>query len=90
MSEQTLRDLLRQLHAELEEGPSVDEPTGRLLRDVAADIDSALQRAREETRAEHHGMVERLRDATWNLEESHPKLTTTVSQIVETLTTLFR
>ncbi len=90
MEESQLRDRLTELHRELEAGPEVHEETRRLLVAITDDIRRMLQRPEAPTSSEHESMIERLRAAGRNLESSHPKLTTAVSQLVEALTRPFQ
>ena len=77
-----------------------DASTRELLANVLADIQHALERAPEGPDApgpgtppepgEHHSLAGRLREATIHLEESHPRLTFTVEELANALTSIFR
>ena len=62
MEKQRLRELLEQLHQELEQTNTVDESTGEVLADLREDISRLVQ---EETTIEdeQEGLTERLNDA---------------------------
>ena len=90
MEDQSLRDLLGRLHEELEHGPPIDDRTRSLLGTVLADINVALESTRTGEPREHHSLVERLREGSGHLEESHPRLTATIGQLVDALTSIFK
>ena len=90
MNEAQLRDRLRELHDELETGPTVDDRTRALLREVVDDIEQLLATPTAERADAHESIAERLRERSWKLETSHPRLTTAVSQLVEALTRPFQ
>jgi hypothetical protein len=89
MDETRLRERLAALHEELGPGVEVDEETRRLLQAIMEDIRRTLESPGEVTLSEHESLVERLRGAGQDLEDSHPRLTTAVSQVVDALTRLF-
>ena len=91
-----LHEHLRQLHTELEHGPPVDDDTRALLRTILDDINRLLQTPGASPTPEstpehdHDTIIGRLKDATWELEESHPKLTTAASQLAEAIGRIFQ
>jgi hypothetical protein len=91
MEGESLRKLLAQVHAELEHGEPVDDETRDMLRTVMSDILTALEQPAAERAAEHHqSLGQRLKQATWKLESSHPRLTSIVSELVEDLGRIFQ
>lgn len=90
MNESTLRERLSELHAQLERGPELDDQTRALLVAVLEDIRALQERTELAKPAEHHSLAEQLREATWELEETHPKLTTAAAQLIEALTSPFQ
>ena len=90
MEKQKLHRLLETLHTELECDQPIDRENRELLLDVLADIRHVLERHPEEPTQEHHGLIDRLRDATRHLEESHPHLTSAAQQLVEALGRVFQ
>ena len=92
MATSELRDHLAQLHEELEQTASVDEASRRLLVEGLHDIQQILDRGEsegDEAKAEGEpGLVERLRAATRDFEESHPTLTTAVGRVADALSNL--
>jgi hypothetical protein len=91
MEEPSLADLLARVHAELEHGQPLDDETRRLLGTVLADIQGVLARpVPPPSSAEHAGLVQRLRASTGHLEDSHPRLTATVTQLIDALSAIFK
>lgn len=83
MPDQHLREMLEQLHAELQQAGSVDERSRELLRNVMADIDTLLGPSAAEAQPEP--LATRLREAVDEFEESHPALTEAVGRVVDAL-----
>ena len=83
MPDQHLREMLEQLHTELQQAGSVDERSRDLLRDVMADIHKVLEPSSAEAHPE--SLVSRLREAVDEFEESHPALTEAVGRVVDAL-----
>ena len=90
MEKQKLHDLLQKLHTELEEGQAVDDDNRELLAEVLADIRRTIDQSHEELAGEHHSLSQRLRDATWQLEESHPTLASTAREFITALGQIFQ
>ena len=82
MSNEKLRELLEQLHNELDQTESVDERGDELLRHLNSDIRNLLERSRPETR---ESMLERLQDTIDHFEVTHPTLTKTLSEMMTIL-----
>ena len=84
MEKQRLRELLEQLHQELEQTNTVDESTGEVLADLKEDISRLVQ---EETTIEdeQEGLTERLNDAIGDFEEDHPKLSMVMQHVLDSL-----
>jgi hypothetical protein len=80
------------LHNELEQDASLDASTSDMLRSTMTDIEGVLERPDSAPPAagEPETMTGRLREATWELEESHPRLTSTLGQLIEALTAIFK
>ena len=84
MTDQNLRELLEKLHQELEKTEAVDEKGNEMLRHLDADIRGLLRRSG--AKAETDGpMLERLQDTIDHFEETHPRLTTMLSQMMTIL-----
>jgi len=82
MSNEKLRELLEQLHNELDQTESVDERGDELLRHLNSDIRNLLERSRPETR---ESMLERLQDTIDHFKVTHPTLTKTLSEMMTIL-----
>jgi hypothetical protein len=87
MSEQHLREVLDELHAELERAATVDEPVRARLREVTLEIGELLDRTTPVERRpdESRSLMERLKDAAWHFEEDHPSVASAVGRLVEAL-----
>ena len=83
MPTEQLRKTLEKLHDELEETTSLDAESHRLLVEVLRDIESLL--ASEESDHTSESLLDRLRSATGEFEESHPTLTEAVGRVVDVL-----
>lgn len=78
-----LREMLEQLHAELQRADSIDDRSRELLRAVTNDIDAVLERSGEAPRGE--SLVERLRESLGQFEGEHPALTEAVGRVMDAL-----
>ena len=84
MTDQNLRELLEKLHQELEQTEAVDEKGNEMLRHLDADIRSLLKRSGAEAETDEP-MLERLQDTIDHFEDTHPRLTTMLSQMMTIL-----
>ncbi len=84
MEKQRLRELLEQLHQELEQTNTVDESTEDVLADLREDICRLVQ---DETciEDEQEGLTERLNNAVGHFEEDHPKLSMVMQHVLDSL-----
>lgn len=85
MDEKSLRELLEQLHAEIEHTESVDEKGRKLLRDLGSDIRELLARSEEDQAQAQQSLLGRLDESISYLEATHPTLTNTLSKLLESL-----
>jgi CII-binding regulator of phage lambda lysogenization HflD len=84
MREQHLRQMLEQLHTEIQRTDTIDERSRELLRSVLGDIEDLLERKQKRgTQAE--SIIERLREAVRTFEKTHPTLTDTIGRVVDAL-----
>ncbi len=83
-----LREHLEELQSELADAATLDEESRRLIDSVLSDVQELLDRTEPTTADEPHGLVERLRDATRQFEESHPTLSAAVGRVMDTLSNL--
>jgi len=81
MTDQKLRELLQQLHDELERTQSMDEKGREMLRHLSADIQQFLDPTKENPAA----LMGRLQDAIDHFEVEHPAVTAALSQMLNTL-----
>lgn len=81
MTDQKLRELLEQLHNELEHMESVDERGREMLNRINADIQKFLDPAQENPET----LLDRLQDAIDHFEVDHPAITAALSQILNSL-----
>ncbi len=86
MSQEDLKTLLEKLHAELSNTDSLDADTQTLLGTVVQDIHAVLGDEPQDDSPQ--GLVNRLKDATDEFEDEHPKLTEAVGQVIEALSRL--
>jgi ElaB/YqjD/DUF883 family membrane-anchored ribosome-binding protein len=85
MSDQRLRSLLEQLQAELARAEDLPEEQRQSLRRLADELRSLLARPAGARGSDQESVRERLDDWVRELEASHPALSTTVSNLIETL-----
>jgi hypothetical protein len=76
------RELLEQLHSDLEKVEPTDEQGQQLLDDTRAEIQRALEDDDDDS------LVERLEDAVAHFEGTHPDLTTTLMVVIDTLSNM--
>ena len=86
--EKQLREHLEELHSQLESTEAVDDRSRELLGEILGDIQTLLDRSGEAPVDEPEGLVDRLREATRNFEESHPTLAAAVGRVVDALSNL--
>lgn len=81
MTDHKLRELLQQLHDELERTKSVDEKGREMLSHLSADIQQFLDPTRENPTT----LLRRLQDAIDHFEAEHPAVTAALSQMLNAL-----
>ncbi|RIL05613.1 MAG: DUF4404 domain-containing protein [Proteobacteria bacterium] len=82
MPEQSLRQMLENLRAELNRAGDLDDSSRELLRVVENDIQQVLERE-DEPHPESFG--DRLRETVDRFESSHPTLTEAVGRVLDQL-----
>ena len=85
ITDEKLRALLEQLHAELERTQAVDEKGRELLGEVSADIRSLIEREGETERNVNASIIRRWQTAIGELEIAHPTITLALSEIMTIL-----
>jgi ABC-type transporter Mla subunit MlaD len=83
MSEQALRAAIEEIRAELANAAGLTESNRESLRRLAAELEARLKQPG--SRAENEALREDLTDWVRKLEASHPKLSSTIGQVVDTL-----
>ena len=84
MSEQQrLRQMLEQLHAELQRSHGLDDRSRERLDSALSDIEDLLTRA--EAGKPPESIMERLREAIGVFEQTHPTLTAAIGRLADTL-----
>lgn len=84
--QQRLRQMLEQLHAELERAPAADDRSRELLERALSDIQNLLDAKQPEKRTE--SIIERLRELVGTFEETHPALTEAIGRVLDALATM--
>jgi len=82
MEPSQLHQTLKQLHAQLENTPVVDDESRQLLRHLKDDIQAVLK---EPTPAARASLRDRLDAAAAHFEDSHSDLTLTLKQVLDHL-----
>ena len=85
MDNKKSRELLQQLHDEINNTQTVDEEGSELLRDLDGDIRELLERSEEQQMQLHPSVIQRLESALSHFEVTHPELTTLISKVVDSL-----
>jgi hypothetical protein len=79
------RELLQQLHDEINNTQCIDEKDRELLRNLDGDIRELLERSVETQMEVHPTVIQRLESALSHFEVTHPELTTLISKVVDSL-----
>lgn len=85
MGDQDLHKLLEQLHTQIEHTRSMDEKDRALLRDLGNDIRTLLERSETDQTQTRQSLLGRLEESISYLEVTHPTLTNTLSNLLESL-----
>ena len=86
--EQRLRELLEELHGELEQDQSVGDEPRDLLQTVMGDIRERLDRGVDEASDWPTSLGDRLRESPEHFGESHPTMTKTVGRVLDALSNM--
>ena len=84
MREQHLRQMLEQLHTELQRADTIDDRSRELLRSVVGDIEDLLER-KQKGDTQPESIIERLREAVRAFEKTHPTLTDAIGRVADAL-----
>jgi hypothetical protein len=85
MSEESLRALVAGLRSELAKAHDLEADVREGLHSLAREVEAALQTPPASSRVVEPPLRDRLADRVRELEVSHPKLSRTVGNIVDTL-----
>ena len=85
MSEESLKALVAGLRSELAQARDLNADAREVLHGLAREVEAALESNPAGSRVEARQLRERLADWVRELEVSHPKLSTTVGNLVDTL-----
>jgi hypothetical protein len=85
MDNKNSRELLQQLHDEINSIQKVDKKGSDLLKDIDGDIRELLERSGETQMEVHPTILKRLDDAIDHFEVTHPDLTTLISKVFDSL-----
>ena len=86
--EQRLRELLEELHNEMEQDESLGEQPRDLLKTVMGDIQERLDRDGSEAPDWPSSIGDRLRESLEHFGESHPTVTSTVGRVLDALSNM--
>jgi hypothetical protein len=85
MENNKLRNLLHQLDDEIKSTHTVDKKGSEMLRNLELDINTLLERSGENPIYVHSSVTQRFEDALNYYEVTHPKLTSVISKLLESL-----
>lgn len=85
MTEESLRALVAGLRSELARARDLDPDAREALHGLAREVEAALQGQTAGSRASEPALRDRLGDWVTELEASHPNLSRTVGNLVDTL-----
>ena len=88
MEQKQFRQILQQLHNELENTNSIDESDRELLYKIKNDIQQLLDKSDEYEIRRHYTIIKQLTDIIHYFEKSHPKLALTLKQVIDTLSNM--
>lgn len=79
---------LKQLHNELGSTHSVDENGRKLLSVLRDDIRRVLEQSEQEDFGHHPSFIEQLKEAALHFDQSHPRLASSLRQMIDTLSNI--
>lgn len=85
MTDKNLRELLDELHDELERTESVDDKEEELLGHLNAHIRALRERSEKKRGEADESILEQLQDAIDHFEVTHPRLTMMLSEMMTVL-----
>lgn len=85
MENKDLQTLLSELHNEIDNSKEVDEKGLELLRHLKEDITDLLERSEENLSSTNLSFSRNLENSLSHFEVTHPRLTTLISKLLESL-----
>lgn len=85
MSRESLETLIAGLRAELARAQDLDPRTRSELHDLTAQVEAALETPRGPSAGDDRPLPDRLADRVRELEATHPRLSSTIGTLVDTL-----
>jgi hypothetical protein len=87
MNRRELQEALKELHAELDGTPSVDDESRRLLVEIRDEIEELLSRSGDDVTSPK-SLDERLQESVIHFEGTHPRLTAIINRVVDALASM--
>jgi hypothetical protein len=85
MVKEQLHERLKELHSQLQQLESVDEPDRKLLQELSADIQELLEQHGQQETHQYRRLGDRLTETIEKLEAEHPSLAMMMGQMAEAL-----
>jgi len=85
MPDSKLRAAVNEIRAQLTHAKDLNPNTRRSLEELVRDLETVLDRPGESATGGSEGLRDRVADAVRRLEASHPVLSTTLGNVVDTL-----
>jgi hypothetical protein len=87
MNRTELQEALKELHAELDRTPSVDDESRRLLVGIKEEIEELLARSDQDVESPQ-SLDERLQASIIQFEGTHPRLTAVIQRVADALSSM--
>jgi hypothetical protein len=87
MNRTELQEALKELHAELDRTPSVDDESRQLLVEIRDEIEDLLSRSGDDVTSPQ-SLDERLQASIIQFEGTHPRLTAIINRVVDALASM--
>lgn len=88
MENESIRPLLEKLHKELYVIAAAEGDTSRAFADLRSDVQKLMDQSEDAPPHERESLMQHFKDSIEYFEVSHPKLTTLMNSIVNTLNNL--
>ncbi len=86
----SIKESLEQLHRELQNAKEIDQESVEMLRKLMNDIQDVLKESeiKKEMAAEHHNIIEGLRESAQNFELTHPELAGAIQIVINSFSNI--